>query len=1228
MDSSLLVQWNVRGLMINLSTIQAYLNNKKPVVLCLQETIFNKPVMPNLDNYIIVHKPTNHGYERGMLTAVRADIPFRINPYINIGIPDHHIIDITISLGNKKIRVINIYRSQKQNTDINFMPLCLSNELLFICGDMNARHFSWDKIKSNKPGRILSKHIEDIGKLHLLNDGSPTYVGGSCLDLTLVSNDIAPDCTWKISDILFSDHHGIETTIQHTSASYATNTNEKWKLNKANWTIVNNKLDELLHNNTAYSTATEEAHQLDHLLNSALTAHVPKTKTGKIRRHVPKWQLDQDYKVAKCKLNKLTKTYLNNKTNGLLFELRQAQKLVKTLAKKAKERTWLNWCADIDYKTTTAEMWKRLKATEGKQRVTPLHPQPTDEANRLIDNFTNRAGTAQLPISVQTTQRKLESRRKLIICNAINIPDIDTDRPFSASELTRALGSKKNTAPGDDGFVFLIIKNTSALFKARLLKLFDMSLTEGKLPTHWKNAIIHCIPKPSDPANPRPISLLSVIDKLMESMLLPRLQWRTGALDDKVRGFTQGRSTQDCISTLLSIMTDQNSERKPVIIFLDLEKAFELASKLAICEMLVHKGVKGKLLSWISDYLTDRTAQVRFQSKYSDKKVFENGTPQGSALSPFLFNLLMESIIKQPFHITTTVLSYADDLVLINTHPTHKLIESELKHIENSCNYLGLKISASKSKAMSVRTRQLKAYDLTLQGSHIEWVKTYRYLGINIDRNCSFSSHALILQKRITARLNIMRRLTSKTHGASYKLLRTYYIAAIRSIIEYSYPAILLMTKTSCSKLNVLQGRALRIMTRSYKWTNTTTLEYVTNIEPLFIRKHKTILKLVDKTLRDETHPNNKQLTEIVKGNVHAKQKTKIKTVSNNIVLQVWQQAHLTTPESTSIIHRHPGELDNCTFVDQLPGLKKSECDPIQLKQQALFTIDTHYKYGDARIYTDGSVNPQNSTAGCGVYVRHRGVTIEKSYRLSDGASSLQTELMAIYIALSICKPILNDNHILIMTDSLGAIQTINSNKVTDNFKLVYTIRDIISKSKHITVIWVPSHTDITGNERADALAKKALIHNVVEVEFAALSISKQNNNINKHCDTLLSNYYAQRHIDSDSFRDVSTRTNLVKIHQLPNIAADSANICYFLTRYPLPREKTFISTQNKCPDCNCTYSLIHHFFVCEKHKDAIQELHLHIGTPEEQYTELTQRCINNYEPIINFCKKHPIPRH
>ena len=81
--------------------------------------------------------------------------------------------------------------------------------------------------------------------------------------------------------------------------------------------------------------------------------------------------------------------------------------------------------------------------------------------------------------------------------------------------------------------------------------------------------------------------------------------------------------------------------------------------------------VKGKLLSWISDYLDNRTARVKFQGTLSESQPFENGTPQGSVLSPTLFNLLMEDIVSQEnFSGPTTVISYADDIVLVCTIPT------------------------------------------------------------------------------------------------------------------------------------------------------------------------------------------------------------------------------------------------------------------------------------------------------------------------------------------------------------------------------------------------------------------------------------------------------------------------------------------------------------------------------------------------------------------------------
>lgn len=97
-----------------------------------------------------------------------------------------------------------------------------------------------------------------------------------------------------------------------------------------------------------------------------------------------------------------------------------------------------------------------------------------------------------------------------------------------------------------------------------------------------------------------------------------------------------------------------------MIVFLDLEKAFELASPLAIQETLIHKGVKGILLAWIADYFKNRSANVRFQGHLSQHMPLENGTPQGGVLSPALFNTLMSNILDIHLPEGCKIISYAD----------------------------------------------------------------------------------------------------------------------------------------------------------------------------------------------------------------------------------------------------------------------------------------------------------------------------------------------------------------------------------------------------------------------------------------------------------------------------------------------------------------------------------------------------------------------------------------
>ncbi|XP_076069753.1 uncharacterized protein LOC143041629 [Oratosquilla oratoria] len=113
-------------------------------------------------------------------------------------------------------------------------------------------------------------------------------------------------------------------------------------------------------------------------------------------------------------------------------------------------------------------------------------------------------------------------------------------------------------------------------------------------------------------------------------MVLACLQWRVGPLHPHVYGNTRGRSTADSILTLLN----QVNHRLDIIVFLDLEKAFELASPRAILAALVSKGVMGRMLAWLRAYLQHRRARVKFQGLKSNFQRLENGTPQGVSSAP------------------------------------------------------------------------------------------------------------------------------------------------------------------------------------------------------------------------------------------------------------------------------------------------------------------------------------------------------------------------------------------------------------------------------------------------------------------------------------------------------------------------------------------------------------------------------------------------------------------
>ena len=165
----------------------------------------------------------------------------------------------------------------------------------------------------------------------------------------------------------------------------------------------------------------------------------------------------------------------------------------------------------------------------------------------------------------------------------------------------------------------------------------------------------------------RPISLLSCTGKLMERMVNTRLTWHLESkniLVNEQAGFRQNMSTEDQVTYIAQKIEDgfQNKQHT-LTVWVDMEKAFDKVWKDGLRYKLRENGVSDNMYKWISQYLYNRTARVCVEGEYSREKDLREGVPQGGVLSPTLFLVFINDIMKDmPKKIRGAI--YADDLVL------------------------------------------------------------------------------------------------------------------------------------------------------------------------------------------------------------------------------------------------------------------------------------------------------------------------------------------------------------------------------------------------------------------------------------------------------------------------------------------------------------------------------------------------------------------------------------
>ena len=273
----------------------------------------------------------------------------------------------------------------------------------------------------------------------------------------------------------------------------------------------------------------------------------------------------------------------------------------------------------------------------------------------------------------------------------------------------------QNKPHGLYSFPTLILRSAKHIISQPLFVLLKKSLEHGIYPTKLKVAEVIPIYKsddPSDPSNYRPISLLSVFNRIFEKMMYYRLKSfleKKNIFNDSQYGFREKRSTEHAILDIINQIENNMDNKMSCGIFIDLKKAFDTVDHLILLQKLDHYGVRGVINNWFASYLLGRqqTTQIGVKN-ISKKEVILSGVPQGSVLGPLLFLVYINDISNSSDQLKFYL--FADDTNLLyadkNLRALENKVNAELSKIYDWLIANKLSLNIKKSNFVIFRPRQ------------------------------------------------------------------------------------------------------------------------------------------------------------------------------------------------------------------------------------------------------------------------------------------------------------------------------------------------------------------------------------------------------------------------------------------------------------------------------------------------------------------------------------------
>lgn len=404
--------------------------------------------------------------------------------------------------------------------------------------------------------------------------------------------------------------------------------------------------------------------------------------------------------------------------------------------------------------------------------------------------------------------------------------------------LKKNLNPKK--APGHDRITPKMIKELPRKGVVFLTSLFNAIIRQSHFPTQWKLAKVIVIPKPGKPTDKpssyRPISLLPVMSKLFEKLLLRRLNSTIDTLDlipDHQFGFRKKHSTIEQVHRVTSIAADALEKKKCcTAAFLDIQQAFDRVWHPGLLYKIKTHIPKFYLL--LKSYLENRQFQIQCGSSTSAIHHIKAGVPQGSVMGPTLYSLFTSDL---PTDNSVTVATFADDTAIVAAHDhpeeASNILQNHLNRIQTWLAKWKIKASEAKSVQVTFALNNKTCPPVTLNNHPLTVADDVKYLGMHLDSKLTWKKHVATKRKELEIKLRKINWLIGRKSQLSLNNKVLLYKVILRPIWAYGIQLWGSCVRTTIDIIQRFQSKTLRMIANAPWYVANDTLHNDLDIKPV-----------------------------------------------------------------------------------------------------------------------------------------------------------------------------------------------------------------------------------------------------------------------------------------------------------------------------------------------------------------------------------------------------------